>query len=218
MARNLNFCFTKTKSLSSPEHTTLSQNHSRPFSDPTPSLLIKNFNSLYENFNSAAAAGAEDDGSTSESETDSAATPDFASAFASQRFFFSSPGRSNSIIDSSSSLASTSSSASLNQPENEAVSGGSIAVPTYSPDPFIDFRRSMQEMVEAREIHDVRENWDHLQELLMRYLSLNPKSTHKYIVGAFADLLVSLMTSSPQKGPRKTPFSDGKGKISRQYV
>ncbi|KAL0419887.1 UNVERIFIED_CONTAM: Transcription repressor OFP11 [Sesamum radiatum] len=73
-------------------------------------------------------------------------------------------------------------------------------------------------MVEAREIHDVRENWDYLHELLMCYLSLNPKSTHKFIVGAFADLLVSLIASSPEKGRRKTPSSAGKCKISRQCV
>ncbi|KAK4418408.1 Transcription repressor OFP11 [Sesamum alatum] len=217
MARNLNLCFTKIRSLSSPEHT-LPENHGRRFSNPSPSLLIKNFNSLYDSFNAAAS---DDHHSTSESDTESSsATPDFATAFASQRFFFSSPGRSNSIIDSaaSSSIASTSSSTSLNQHENDTVSGDSIAVPTYSPDPFLDFRRSMQEMVEAREIHDVRENWDYLHELLMCYLSLNPKSTHKFIVGAFADLLVSLMPSSPEKGHRKTPSPAGKCKISRQCV
>lgn len=213
MARNLNSCFTKIKS---PEHN-LQQNHSRPFSNPSPSLLmIKNFNFLYENFNAATAS---DDHSPSDSDTESNDIPDFTTVFASRRFFFSSPGRSNSIIDSSSSLASTSSSTSLNHPENDAVSGGSIAVPTYSPDPFADFRRSMQEMVEARGIHHVGENWDYLHELLMCYLSLNPKSTHKYIVGAFADLLVSLMTAPfPEMGRRRTPFRDGKRKISRHCV
>ncbi|KAL0389490.1 UNVERIFIED_CONTAM: hypothetical protein Scaly_0306100 [Sesamum calycinum] len=86
MARNLNFCFTKIKSLSSPEHT-LPENHGRPFSNSSPSLLIKNFNSLYDSFNAAS-----DRHSTSESDTESpSATPDFATAFASQRFFFSSP-------------------------------------------------------------------------------------------------------------------------------
>ncbi|KAL2238857.1 transcription repressor OFP16 [Sesamum indicum] len=215
MARNLNSCFTKIKSLSSPEHT-VPENHGRPFSNPSPSLLIKNFNSLYDSFNAAS-----DHHSTSESDTESpATTPDFATAFASQRFFFSSPGRSNSIVDSAAaSIASTSSSStSLNQHGNDTVSGDSIAVPTYSPDPFLDFRRSMQEMVEAREIHDVRENWDYLHELLMCYLSLNPKSTHKYIVGAFADLLVSLIASSPEKGGRRTPSPAGKCKISRKCV
>lgn len=72
---------------------------------------------------------------------------------------------------------------------------GSVAVATYSPDPYVDFRRSMQEMVEARpELMDVKSNWNVLHELLLCYLALNPKSTHKFILGAFADLLVSLMS------------------------
>lgn len=54
----------------------------------------------------------------------------------------------------------------------------------------------MQEMVEARDLVDVRANWDYLHELLTCYLDLNPKSAHKFIVGAFADLLVTLMESS----------------------
>ncbi|TYG56677.1 hypothetical protein ES288_D08G082200v1 [Gossypium darwinii] len=57
------------------------------------------------------------------------------------------------------------------------------------------------EMVEARGLMDVKANWDNLHELLLCYLALNPKSTHKYIVGAFADLVVSLMAnaSTPQR-------------------
>lgn len=73
----------------------------------------------------------------------------------------------------------------------------SVAVPTYSPDPYLDFRRSMQEMVEARDLVDVKANWDYLHELLLCYLALNPKSTHKFIIRAFADLLVSLLASQP---------------------
>ncbi|KAL2510692.1 Transcription repressor OFP12 [Abeliophyllum distichum] len=205
MPRNLNFCFTKFKSLPETE-TSLQENYRHPFCNPADaSLLIKNFNSLYD-FTidySAAAAAMSDHHSLcdSESETETPNTADFATAFASQRFFFSSPGLTNSIIDSisvPSSLASTSSSSPENPPEAD-----SIAVPTYSVDPFIDFRRSMQEMVEARELIDVKANWDYLHELLMRYLSLNPKSTHKFIVGAFADLLVSMMTSPPESNRRK---------------
>ncbi|KAL6516083.1 hypothetical protein OROGR_019388 [Orobanche gracilis] len=221
MARTLSFCFTTIEFPSSPENT-LPENHSRPFSNHSPSLLIKNFNSLYEDSASAASAADPDHISTSESEIDTdGGTPEFSTAVASQRFFFSSPGRSNSIIDSSSSRASTSSSSSLsaqpNQKESDTVScGGGIAVPRYSPDPFADFRRSMQEMVEARAAHDVRENWDYLHELLRCYLSLNPKSTHKFIVEAFSDLVVSLMI---EKGrPPETPSSDGKCKISRKCV
>ncbi|KAL3647865.1 hypothetical protein CASFOL_008833 [Castilleja foliolosa] len=130
---------------------------------------------------------------------------DLATAVASRRFFFSSPGRSNSIVDSSTSTSN---------PDSDAISGGSsVAVLTYSPDPFADFRRSMQEMVEAREVHDVCESWDYLHELLMCYLSLNQKSTHKFIVGAFSDLLVSLVT---EKGRREMAFSGGKCEILRR--
>ncbi|XP_073060262.1 transcription repressor OFP16-like [Primulina eburnea] len=193
MPRNLNGCLTTIKSLSTSDPSASGINPRRLFST--------NFNSLYD--------------STADSDTESTSTPDFATAFASQRFFFSSPGPSNSIIDSSSSLASTSFSTSSNPPENPAIFGGSIAVPTYSPDPFMDFRRSMQEMVEARELHDVDENWDYLHELLMCYLSLNPKSTHKFIVAAFADLLVSLLKAPPQKCRRRTHLSNGKCKTSR---
>ncbi|XP_073284682.1 transcription repressor OFP16-like [Primulina huaijiensis] len=190
MPRNLNRCLTTVKSLSSADP---------PLEINPRRLFSTNFNSLYD--------------STADSDSETTSTPDFATAFASQRFFFSSPGRSNSIIDSS--LASTSFSTSSNPPENPAIFGGSIAVPTYSPDPFMDFRRSMQEMVEARDLHDVDENWEYLHELLMCYLSLNPKSMHKFIVGAFADLLVSLLKALPQKGRRRKHFSKGKSNISR---
>ncbi|KAK2973739.1 hypothetical protein RJ640_019739 [Escallonia rubra] len=190
LGRNLNLCFTKIKRpalLQSPLH----QDHSRPSPNPataSSSILVKNFNCLYD--------PTLDPSSPECCETET--TADFATAFASQRFFFSSPGRSNSIIESSSSLSlssTSSSSTSGKAPRNEELVGGSIAIPTVSPDPYMDFRRSMQEMVEARDLVDVRANWDYLHELLMCYLGLNPKSTHKFIVGAFADLLVTLMSS-----------------------
>ncbi|GAA0159415.1 hypothetical protein LIER_43481 [Lithospermum erythrorhizon] len=191
--KNLNFCFTKIKQPSSPQ-LPLQQDPNHPLSNSTsPSILIKNFNSLYEtNFNSfqhssTTTSTISHDNDAMDYETYT--TPDLSGVFASQRFFFSSPGLSNSIIDSislSSSLKSTSSS-------SDNLVGGSIAIPTYSPDPYADFRRSMQEMVETHGNIDVRANWDYLHELLMCYLSLNPKSNHKFIVGAFADLIVSLL-------------------------
>ncbi|WOG83681.1 hypothetical protein DCAR_0102858 [Daucus carota subsp. sativus] len=170
LGQNLNMCF---KNMINPQT-------SPPHEDDRSHFLMKNFNSLYD---------------PTTSHEPSSSPPDFATAYASQRFFFSSPGRSNSIVDSTSSLASTSSSSLL--PESDTLSGG-IPVPTLSPDPYLDFRRSMQDMVEARGFTDVKTNWDNLHELLRCYLSLNPKSTHKYIVRAFADLLISLMTTSPQ--------------------
>ncbi|XP_015969567.1 transcription repressor OFP16-like [Arachis duranensis] len=176
-------------------------NHNRPSSSTS---IIKNFNTIYDN-------------NTTEPEPEPEPEPaDFATAFASQRFFFSSPGRSNSIVESTPSSSSSSSltssltttapaeasSASAGDESKAVLFEGSVAVPTYSPDPYLDFRQSMEEMVEARPelMADVKSNWHVLQELLMCYLALNPKSTHKFILGAFADLLVTRMA-----------FSDGGG-------
>uniref|UniRef100_A0A5B7CAK6 Transcription repressor n=1 Tax=Davidia involucrata TaxID=16924 RepID=A0A5B7CAK6_DAVIN len=204
LGRNLHLCFTKITGTASAESSLTPptpEDHSRPLpnsTNTTTSILIKNFNSLYDHtFDSTSNSkflshSSSDDLSSSESDTETT-TPDFATVFASQRFFFSSPGRSNSIIESSSSSPSPSPSQGKLL-ESDAVVDGGIAIPTYSPDPYKDFRRSMQEMVEARDLIDVRANWDYLHELLLCYLALNPKSTHKFIVGAFADLLVSLMT------------------------
>ncbi|XP_027363783.1 transcription repressor OFP12-like [Abrus precatorius] len=177
---------------------------------PTPSIMIKNFNSLYDptltsyhSFSSSFFSSATT--TTFEPEPESEPEPaDFATAFASQRFFFASPGRSNSLIEytdtqhlpPSSSLREDGEKKNENKKkEKKVLFNGSVAVPTYSPDPYVDFRRSMQEMVEARpELMDVKSNWNILHELLLCYLALNPKSTHKFIIGAFADLLVSLMS------------------------
>ncbi|PHT85943.1 Transcription repressor OFP11 [Capsicum annuum] len=119
--------------------------------------------------------------------SDSNNIPDFSNIFASQRFFFSSPGNSNSIVDFPATTTSLS-------PENTKVVNGGVAVQRYSPDPYSDFRRSMQEMVEAHELKDVKDNWEFLHELVLCYLNLNPKHTHKYIIGAFSDLVVSLVS------------------------
>ncbi|KAL2454024.1 Transcription repressor OFP18 [Abeliophyllum distichum] len=55
-----------------------------------------------------------------------------------------------------------------------------------SKDPFVDFRLSMEEIVETRCLTD----WDYLEEFLICYLKINSKSNHGCIVGAFLDLLV----------------------------
>ncbi|CAA2970388.1 Hypothetical predicted protein [Olea europaea subsp. europaea] len=57
-----------------------------------------------------------------------------------------------------------------------------------SRDPSVDFRLSMEEMVEAYGL----KNWEFLEELLTCYLRVNSKKNHGYIVGAFVDLLVHL--------------------------
>ncbi|KAK4357395.1 hypothetical protein RND71_023005 [Anisodus tanguticus] len=208
LGTNLNLCFTKLKRPLPPQSSDHNNEHQQQHHSMHFCNSIKNFNSLYDlsldcNSNPTSSSTYT---ATIPDESDYiyelATVPDLATVYASQRFFFSSPGDSSSIIDSSSSsisssLASTSS--SVEPRESDAlVVDGSIAIPTYSPNPYLDFRRSMQEMVEARGLTDIRGNWDSLHELLMRYLTLNPKSTHKYIVGAFADLIVCLMAPKSQ--------------------
>lgn len=153
-----------------------------------PSSLIKNFNSLYDSNSgsiSKSLTSSTDNFFSSSDDSDADLVPDFATVFASQRFFFSYPGRSNSIVESTDGPPG---------PESDTVVNGGIAVQTYSPNPYVDFRKSMQEMVEAREFTDVKNDWDFLHELFVCYLSLNPKHTHKFIVGAFSDLIVTLMS------------------------
>lgn len=90
LGRNLHFCFTKSKHPMPSQSSNIHENqehHNMPF-----------FNSLYE--------------FTLECDIEEATIPDFSTVLASRRFFFSSPGNSNSIIDSSfmsSSIESTSS-------------------------------------------------------------------------------------------------------------
>ncbi|XP_030451721.2 transcription repressor OFP12-like [Syzygium oleosum] len=188
LRKNLNLCFTKWKPTPSP------QSPSPPFSATPTSTLIKNFNTLYDPTLHPSSSSSPSPSSTSSAAD--AADPDLAAAFASHRFFFSSPGHSNSIIDSA---PPASTAAAAGAEASAPLVDDTVAVPTYSPDPYADFRRSMQEMVEARQLFDVKSDWDLLHELLLCYLALNPKSTHKIIVGAFADLLVSLMSRPPRQ-------------------
>ncbi|CAL4929155.1 unnamed protein product [Urochloa decumbens] len=106
------------------------------------------------------------------------------SAIASRRFFLSSPGRSNSIVDSS---------AHGGAAVGLSVGAAGVAVPTYSPDPHADFLRSMEEMAAALRL-DARRRGDRarLHELLLCYLALNDRRAHKYVVSAFTDLLLRL--------------------------
>ncbi|KAK1428305.1 hypothetical protein QVD17_17137 [Tagetes erecta] len=195
--RNLNLCFTKLKRHHSPPPPPPPSTHHRHHHRRCHSDTIKTFNTLYNH---------------PTSDSDDTSSPNISTLISSDRFFFSSPGRSNSIIESSSHSTSSVASSSFTPEHITRVfrgegeedgfetkygsGGGGVAIPTISPDPYFDFRKSMQEMVEARDLIDVRANWDYLHELLTCYLDLNPKSAHKFIVGAFADLLVTLMAES----------------------
>ncbi|XP_029124527.1 transcription repressor OFP16 [Cajanus cajan] len=204
---NLNMCCSNsaTPESESPPLSpiTTSSNHNSQCPSPS-SIMIKNFNSIYDPTLTSHHSFTSTFFSTTtlfESEPEPEPEPaDFATAFASQRFFFSSPGHSNSLTKANTNTSQHSPSLRDDgdvekMKKKKLLFKGSVAVATYSPDPYVDFRRSMQEMVEARpELMDVKSNWNILHELLLCYLALNPKSTHKFILGAFADLLVSLMS------------------------
>ena len=58
-----------------------------------------------------------------------------------------------------------------------------------SNDPYSDFKRSMEEMVEAHSLHH---DWRSLEQLLVQFLKVNAKTSHRYIFAAFVDLLLNL--------------------------
>ncbi|CAO2813313.1 unnamed protein product [Amaranthus hypochondriacus] len=76
-----------------------------------------------------------------------------------------------------------------------------IALLTVSPTPYEDFRRSMQEMLDARITSNQRVDWDFLEELLFCYMRLNEKKQYRYILSAFVDLIVVLRQNSSNRGP-----------------
>lgn len=79
----------------------------------------------------------------------------------------------------------------------------SVAMRMYSIDPYLDFKISMQEMIEAHNLTD----WSCLQELLCCYLNLNNKKTHKFIMGAFNDLVVNLIATNRTSVPLSLEFA-----------
>ncbi|MED6205501.1 hypothetical protein PIB30_018283 [Stylosanthes scabra] len=161
LSKHLHLCFFKLK-----HHTTILSPTPSPPS--TPTTTSKSTTSNYF---------------SSSSSSDDVDPPDLASLFASERFFFSSPGTSNSIIESPDTRAS--------------IPSGGVKVPKYSVDPYVDFLRSMQEMIASRkQTLDVSKDWEYLHDLLLCYLALNPSHTHRYIVRAFTDLVVDLLSSS----------------------
>ncbi|XP_078431260.1 uncharacterized protein LOC144703054 [Wolffia australiana] len=125
-------------------------------------FLLNNFNSLY-----SAREEDNDDGGTSLTEIGGA-----------------------SASTSSSSSASFSAKASDAPPPPPPLAGG-VAVMTFSQDPYADFRRSLQEMVDAHHAGSDPVDWDFMEELLISYLELNDRAVHKHILLAFTDVAVS---------------------------
>ncbi|KAJ6300259.1 hypothetical protein OIU76_021124 [Salix suchowensis] len=97
----------------------------------------------------------------------------------SDRLFFK-PGETNSILEEA-------------REDDECFPfKESLVSSMESRDPYLDFKKSMEEMVEAHGLTD----WEALEELLCCYLKVNGKSNHGYIIGAFVDLLLGLASSS----------------------
>ncbi|KAK1575224.1 hypothetical protein Q3G72_003600 [Acer saccharum] len=142
--------------------------------------------------------------------------------------FFVSPRRSSSLIEEAqlrlsissdgdigytSALTSTTnktlnheSSTSSNDSKDSNLPEDCIAILTYSPKPYDDFRGSMQEMVEARLQDHPKVDWEFLEELLFYYLNLNDKKSHKFILRAFVDLVVELRQNSIKNPARSRKF------------
>ena len=117
----------------------------------------------------------------------------------SSRRFFTTPGSSSSLMeDARASLTASSeeissvdlsSSSSCNEIKEVLPPHDCIAVLMNSPNPYMDFRLSMQEMIEARLHSHERVDWDFMEGLLFCYLNLNDKDSHKHILQAFVDLI-----------------------------
>ncbi|CAH8387291.1 unnamed protein product [Eruca vesicaria subsp. sativa] len=93
----------------------------------------------------------------------------------SKRLIFESKGESNSILEE----------ATTKQEEDESF----MLLSLESNNPYSDFKRSMEEMVEAHALHH---DWRSLEKLLFQFLKVNAKTSHRYIFGAFVDLLLNL--------------------------
>ncbi|KAM0056400.1 putative transcription factor OFP family [Helianthus debilis subsp. tardiflorus] len=123
-----------------------------------------------------------------------------------ERFFFN-PGKTSSILED----------AKPNKIDKGKEKGSVVPfkdsvsmMEMQSTDPFADFKKSMQEMLEADK--GLKE-WENLQDLLSLYLTVNDKISHGYIIGAFVDLFLvnlcsPLSSSSSVIGQEKSLFME----------
>lgn len=96
--------------------------------------------------------------------------------------------------------------------ERELSPDDFITVLTYSLNPYDEFKKSMQEMIDARHRDGGEINWEFMEELLFCFLNLNDKKSHGFILSAFVDLVVVLRENAgcvPAK-PRSVPSKVGR--------
>ncbi|CAF2095274.1 hypothetical protein YC2023_064612 [Brassica napus] len=103
----------------------------------------------------------------------------------SERLIFEIKGESNSILEE----ATTKRVQEEIEEEAEEEEEGFMLLSLESNDPYSDFKRSMEEMVEAHSLHH---DWRSLEQLLVQFLKVNAKTSHRYIFAAFVDLLLNL--------------------------
>lgn len=91
-----------------------------------------------------------------------------------------------------------------------------IAVLAHSSTPYDDFKRSMQEMVDARMRSHGRVDWEFMEELLFCYLNLNEKKSHKYILNAFVDIIIAVRGTSGRAPARHWEAGKVAGETTRR--
>lgn len=78
---------------------------------------------------------------------------------------------------------------------------GAIALAIYTMDPCVEFRRSMQEMMDAHHVDSFKPlDWNFMQELLLYYLKLNENKLHESIIDAFLDLMKQIPRPAWESG------------------
>ncbi|KAJ6394560.1 hypothetical protein OIU77_023711 [Salix suchowensis] len=117
---------------------------------------------------------------------------------------------SSSTSTSTSTVNDDSATTASNDPKPVRLPDDCIAVLAYSPSPYDDFRQSMQQMVEEKLQNNGIADWDFMEELLQCYLNLNEKTSHKFILSAFVDLIVGL-----RKNEDKVPVRSRHSRIAR---
>ncbi|XP_059316026.1 transcription repressor OFP13-like [Lycium ferocissimum] len=105
----------------------------------------------------------------------------------SERLFFE-PGTTSSIFQEPKKICKSQQEEGENQ-EDDFPFKESIIWAMESKDPYLDFKKSMKEMVETQGIKD----WENLQELLAWYLKMNGEVNHGFVLGAFVDLVMELV-------------------------
>ncbi|CAF2073403.1 hypothetical protein Bca4012_088746 [Brassica carinata] len=203
LRKKLHLCFSSSGvvSPSIPSSPIVVPNHNPPshHHHHTPSIFINNFNSLYDHLSVSSPLHRNDKFTSVAAALTTPKSGEIGSSLFSGGLH-PSPRRADDEEDED----------EEDEDENYAVvskllsDGTAILKHIDSPDPCRDFGRSMREMVEARDpTRDDVSDREYLNELLFCYLSLNPKHTHKFIVSAFADTLLWLLSqsSSPEYYP-----------------